>query len=55
MSNPSSKLAAAILDFDEDNPGDPEASIEIPFDVWAAWVDLAGDSIRFDITNEDTQ
>ena len=36
------KLAAEILAFDEDFPGHPEAAVEIPFDVWAEWIGLAG-------------
>jgi hypothetical protein len=40
--DPSSDLAAAILAFDEDNPGDPDSEVVVPFEVWAAWVDLAG-------------
>lgn len=40
--SPAQKLAAAILEFDEANPGDPEATVEVPFDVWAEWINLAG-------------
>ena len=35
-------LAEAIINFDEDFQGDPEAIVEVPFDVWAKWIDLAG-------------
>ena len=36
------KLAQAILRYDEDFPGEAESSVEAPFDVWAEWIDLAG-------------
>jgi hypothetical protein len=39
------KLSQALLRFDEDNPGDspgePDATVEVPADVWADWIDLA--------------
>jgi len=36
------KLSGALLRFDEDNPGPSNAPVEVPFDVWAEWIDLAG-------------
>lgn len=41
--SPAQKLAAAILAHDEDNPGEPDATMEVPADVWAEWVNLAGE------------
>jgi hypothetical protein len=36
------KLAQLILAFDEDYPGDPDAAVEVPPQVWLEWIDLAG-------------
>jgi hypothetical protein len=42
MTMPVKRLSRMILDFDEENPGEVEAAVEIPFEVWAEMVDLAG-------------
>lgn len=34
-------LARALLDFDRDNPGDPDAEMLIPAETWAVFVKLA--------------
>jgi hypothetical protein len=36
------RLSQALLRFDEDNPGDADAPVEVPSEVWADWIDLAG-------------
>lgn len=41
MKDIAKKLAAAIVAFDESFPGDPDADIEVPADVWARWVAMA--------------
>lgn len=42
---PVEMLAAAILAFDEDHPGEPDAAVEIDAETWAKWIDLAGSII----------
>jgi hypothetical protein len=40
--NPTASLAKSILDFDAQNPGEPESEVVVPYSTWADWIDLAG-------------
>lgn len=38
-------LANELLNFDMQHPGDADATVEVPADVWARWVQLATDEV----------
>lgn len=47
------RLCDEIMKYDEDYPGEVEAMVVVPANVWAKWLEIAGVESQYDLFGQD--